>query len=100
MNKFKVGDKVKCYHVDHGELRIFTGHVSAIDNDNNALTKDKLLLIVRDNGLSKYFHYKQCRKLVKKKFKDSDYVTHKQLDENLHNLIDYVKEMINHICHL
>ncbi len=54
MNKFKVGDRVKIYHKDY----IWIVEIEDIDGD--------IIVAITDYG-SELFHYKQCRKLVKKK---------------------------------
>jgi hypothetical protein len=70
MNKFKAGDKVRAYYVDGAESKCFVGYISPVSNDySKIMTTDGLFMVVQDNGLAKFFHPKQCRKLVKKKSK-------------------------------
>lgn len=66
MNKFKIGDKVIAYDAHSGEVNKFVGYIRPID-DNFAIAKDGIMYIEDSNGRCKLRHYKQCRKLVKKK---------------------------------
>jgi hypothetical protein len=56
-NKFRVGDRVRFYH---GEL-IQVGVI------HKRAPKGQLCIWVEGALLPNYLHYKQCRKLVKKK---------------------------------